>query len=257
MPVIKAAPDFDLDDGIGIIEGDKYNLTSGQLDYLDTNVFCRQIRNLVIDTTNLAPDVSIAGVHWPSAQATSVQNVVFQLSEEAGNKHVGIFMEGGSGGYLGDIVFWGGQIGAQFGNQQYTTRNLTFYNCQTAIQQLWDWFWVYKDLTITNCGVGINMTASSVGSAIILDSVFYETTIGIATNISGSAPGNMQSQGSIIMERVNFGNVGSILQDTTNAEIIQGSGYNATYITGYVQVCFVDVMHSILPYLNVANYVSG
>lgn len=40
-----------------------------------------------------------------------------------------------------DLVFNGGYIGAVFGNQQFTTRNMTFSGTVQAIQQLYDWGW--------------------------------------------------------------------------------------------------------------------
>jgi hypothetical protein len=42
-------------------------------------------------------------------------------------------MDNGSGGFMTDLTFNGGKYGAFFGNQQFTTRNLIFNNCQTAI----------------------------------------------------------------------------------------------------------------------------
>ena len=74
------------------------------------------------------------GIHWQVSQATSLINIVFQMSTAAGNQHQGIFMENGSGGFLGDLVFNGGNIGATFGNQQFTVRNLTFNNPVTAVR---------------------------------------------------------------------------------------------------------------------------
>jgi Pectate lyase superfamily protein len=38
-----------------------------------------------------------------------------------------------------DLTFNGGKYGAFFGNQQFTTRNMTFNNCQTAIFMNWNW----------------------------------------------------------------------------------------------------------------------
>lgn len=235
MPVIKAAAGFDFI-GFGMIDGDKYSQETSNLYWVATNVFVRQIRNLVFDTTAVAPDTSITAIHWPTAQATSIQNVIFQLSEAAGSNHVGIFMEGGSGGYMGDLVFYGGLYGAQFGNQQFTMRNLTFSNCQTAIQQLWDWYWVYKDLTIVNCGVGINMTVGGLGSAIILDSLFYNTPVALVTNKSTTDPGNMPSQGSLVLENTAFINVNSILQNPNSTTLIQNEGYNGSFVAGQVLV---------------------
>jgi glucan 1,3-beta-glucosidase len=82
----------------------------------------------------------------------------------------------GSGGFINDLVFYGGKIGANFGNQQFTMRNLTFYNAVTAINQIWNWGWTYKGISINNCSTGIDMTITGggeklqVGSVILLDS---------------------------------------------------------------------------------------
>ena len=40
---------------------------------------------------------------------------------------------------MGDLVFYGGPAGAFMGNQQFTSRNLSFYDCVQAINQIWDW----------------------------------------------------------------------------------------------------------------------
>lgn len=239
MPVIKAASNFDITGGFGIIDSDRYESNS-KLAYVATSVFFRQIRNLVFDTTAVPPNAAITAVHWPTAQATSIQNVVFKLSEDSGNKHVGIFMEEGSGGLMNDLVFYGGEYGAQLGNQQYTTRNITFYNCQTAIQQLWNWYWVYKGLTVVNCDVGIEMTSPSVGSAIILDSLFYNTDFAITTNANTTRPGNMTSQDSLVLENVVFINVNTILQGPQTAwtEDTTTGGY---FVSGTVLVSIVPV----------------
>jgi glucan 1,3-beta-glucosidase len=38
-----------------------------------------------------------------------------------------------------DIVFYGGLQGALFANQQFTMRNMTFYNAVTAMNVVFDW----------------------------------------------------------------------------------------------------------------------
>ena len=55
------------------------------------------------------------------------------------NAQQGIFMDNGSGGFMADLTFNGGKFGAFLGNQQYTTRNLVFNNCQTAVYMNWNW----------------------------------------------------------------------------------------------------------------------
>lgn len=233
MPTIKGSANFKAVGGTSmIIDADKYE-SGGELAYGATNVFFRQIRNLVVDTTDVSG--TVYAIHWPSSQATTMQNVVFQLSDAPDNKHTGIFMEEGSGGFLGDLTFYGGQYGAQFGNQQYTVRNLTFVGCQTAILQLWDWFWVYKDITIVNCDVGINMTATAIGSAVLLDSFFYNTSLGIVSNRSVSDPGTTPAQGTFVLENVGFSNVESIFHGR-NGTLIEAQKDNGTFITGKILV---------------------
>lgn len=234
MPVIKGSANFTTTKGMSLIEANRYGANG--LSYKATNVFFRQIRNLVLDTTSMSPNTSAIAIHWPSSQATTIQNLVFRLSEVPGNKHTGIFMEEGSGGFLGDLVFYGGQYGAQLGNQQYTTQNLTFYNAQTAVLQLWNWFWVYKGLTVVNCEVGINMTSSSVGSAVILDSAFYNTSVALATNRSTTEAGEMPGQGSMVIDNVEFGGVDTVAVGLSNAAELELSSESSTTISGKILV---------------------
>lgn len=234
MPVIKGSANFTTTKGMSLIEANRYGANG--LSYKATNVFFRQIRNLMLDTTGMSPNTSAIGIHWPSSQATTIQNVVFRLSEVPGNKHVGLFMEEGSGGFLGDLVFYGGQYGAQLGNQQYTTQNLTFYNAQTAILQFWNWFWVYKGVTVVNCEVGINLTASSVGSAVILDSAFYNTSVALATNRSTTEPGEMPGQGSLVLDNVEFSDVDAMVVGLSNAAELELSSESRSIISGKILV---------------------
>ena len=81
--------------GLGIIDADQYQSTGG-LGYGATNVFYRQVRNLVIDMTAVPAGNAITGIHWPTAQATSLQNIVFRMSSEGGTQHQGIFIESGT-----------------------------------------------------------------------------------------------------------------------------------------------------------------
>jgi hypothetical protein len=92
---------------------------------------------MVIDTTAM-PLAHGTGIHWQVAQATSLVNLRFELSQAEGNAHQGIFMDNGSGGFMSDLTFNGGRFGAFFGNQQFMTRNLTFNNCRTAIYMNWN-----------------------------------------------------------------------------------------------------------------------
>ena len=52
--------------------------------------------------------------------------------------------ENGSGGWLSDILFQGGQYGFLGGNQQYTVSDLIFLECANGVGLIWDWAWVSK-----------------------------------------------------------------------------------------------------------------
>jgi glucan 1,3-beta-glucosidase len=91
LSILQATSDFK---GFGLIDGNRY-AAGGKLGFGATNVFYRQVRNFVFDMRNVSAKNSIAGIHWPTAQATSLQNCVFKMSDESGTQHQGIFIEDG------------------------------------------------------------------------------------------------------------------------------------------------------------------
>lgn len=93
-----------------------------------TNNFYKGIRNVKIDTTAVPSSQEIYGLNWAVSQATNLINVHFQMTE--GSEHVGIEMDGGDSGggsglFMGDLSFTGGNVGILFSNQQYAIRNVT------------------------------------------------------------------------------------------------------------------------------------
>ncbi|KXT07061.1 hypothetical protein AC579_5873 [Pseudocercospora musae] len=218
--------------GLGVIDANPYQ-SNGQLGFGATNVFWRQIRNLIIDTTLVPASSAITCLHWPTAQATSLQNMVFKMSSAPRTQHQGIFIEEGSGGFMNDLVFQGGLYGANWGNQQFTVRNLTFSGCQTAINQIWDWGWTYKSINIDNCTVGLNMSsggrvAQTVGSVTFIDSQISNTKIGILTaHDQTSLP---PTAGSLILENVKLNNVPVAIQGPNGTRL-----GNTNYIAGWVE----------------------
>lgn len=86
-PTLKATANFA---GFGLIDGNPYY--TSDLNWVSVNNFYRQIRNLVIDTTNVAPGTACTGIHWPTSQATSLQNVKFNMPTASGVVHVGLFI---------------------------------------------------------------------------------------------------------------------------------------------------------------------
>ncbi len=96
-PVLKATADFK---GFGLIDGNPYY--SENPNWVTVNVFFRQVRNFVLDTTNIPPANDATGMHWPSSQATSLINIEFNMPQTNDVKHVGLFVESGKWPFLID-----------------------------------------------------------------------------------------------------------------------------------------------------------
>lgn len=92
-----------------------------------TNNFYIGIRNVNIDTTAISSSQQVYVLNWAVSQATNLINVHFKMP--SGSEHVGIEMDGGdtgggSGLFMGDLTFTGGNVGILFSNQQYAIRNV-------------------------------------------------------------------------------------------------------------------------------------
>ncbi|GAP92470.1 putative glycoside hydrolase family 55 protein [Rosellinia necatrix] len=229
-PVLKATSNFA---GFGLIDGNPY--FTENLNWVSTNVFYRQMRNFVIDTTAIPAGTAATGIHWPTSQATSLINIQFNMPTDANVVHVGLFCESGSGGFMSDLTFNGGATGASLGNQQYTMRNLVFNNCKTGIIQLWNWGWTYINLQFNNCGTGIDISAPgqdntlSVGSAIVMDSTFSNTKVAVKTAYTAST--KPDTANSIILENIKLTNVPTAVQGPSGTLLAGGS----TTIAGWGQ----------------------
>ena len=105
--------------------------------FLYQNNFFRQIRNFNIDLTRTPSTQATTGIHWQVAQATSLYKITFIMSKDANTNHQGIWMENGSGGFMSDLTFEGGNFGMWVGNQQFLSRNMVFNDCKTAIYMNW------------------------------------------------------------------------------------------------------------------------
>jgi glucan 1,3-beta-glucosidase len=90
LPILKPTQNFA---GFGLIDGDQYG--GNGLEFGATNVFYRQIRNLIFDLTGIPASNGLTGLHWPTSQATSLQNCVFKMNDSPGTQQQGIFIEGG------------------------------------------------------------------------------------------------------------------------------------------------------------------
>jgi glucan 1,3-beta-glucosidase len=107
--------------GIALIDADPY-VAGGANWYTNQNNFYRSVRNFVIDLRQ-GPASGITALHWQVSQSTSLMNLRVEMG--TGSAHQGMFMENGSGGFMGDLIFNGGKYGIWVGNQQFTVRNLT------------------------------------------------------------------------------------------------------------------------------------
>ena len=105
-------------------------------------------------------------------------------------------------------------------------RNLTFYNAVTAINQIWDWGWTYKGISINNCSVGLDMTslnngAQAVGSVSFIDSEITNTHVGVA--MSRDASSTPATGGSLILENIALNNVPTAVQGPGSTVVLTGS----------------------------------
>lgn len=231
VPTLKPAANFA---GIAVIDSDPYE-SNGANWYTNQNNFFRQVRNFKIDLTGL-PKTTGTGIHWQVAQATSLQNIQFNMIQDksSDNKQQGIFMDNGSGGFMTDLTFNGGSIGAFLGNQQFTTRNLQFNNCNTAIYMNWNWVWTFHGVSINNCGVGINManggSIQTVGSIVLADSTISNTPIGITTAYN---PGQSGTNGTLVLDNVDMTkNVPVAIQGNNKQTLLAGNAIIKSWAQG-------------------------
>ncbi|KAH9476326.1 putative glucan endo-1,3-beta-glucosidase [Psilocybe cubensis] len=224
FPTILASASFD---GMAVIDANPYIPGGGGAQYwTNQNNFHKSIRNFVIDVRRVPADKPQGtGIHWQVAQATSLMNIVIQMSAEPNTAHQGIWMENGSGGYMGDLVFNGGKFGIWGGNQQFTVKNVTFNNVQTAVYSLWNWGWTYQGVTINNAQVGFDIASGGLtidtqttGAQAIIDAVVTNTQI----FVRNSQPSNGRLAGSLVLNNVRLNNVPVAVGVVGGAVVLNG-----------------------------------
>ncbi|KZV89437.1 glycoside hydrolase family 55 protein [Exidia glandulosa HHB12029] len=236
-PTLLAAANFS---GIALIDADPYLGGDAQW-YVNQNNFYRSLRNFVVDLTPLPVSSGVNGLHWQVSQATSISNLRIEMSRDASTNQVGMFMENGSGGYMGDITVNGGKTGLNLGNQQFTVRNVTVNNAQTAIFVNWSWVWLFYRIAINNCPVGFRLntgsttSAQTTGASIIADATF--TNVGTAIQTTTNQPSTYAS--GFVLDNIVFSGVTNGVADQSNnvalsggsktvAQWLQGSVYTGT-----------------------------
>ncbi|KAG2137936.1 glycoside hydrolase family 55 protein [Suillus clintonianus] len=197
--------------GFAVIDADPYIPNGwGAQWFINQNNFYRSIRNLIIDLRQIPASTSAIGLHWQVSQGTSLINIVVEMSTASNNNHKGMFMENGSGGFMGDIIFNGGKYGIQVGNQQFTVRNLTVNNAATAVSGIWNWGFTFQGVTINNCQVGFDLASGgtttnnqTVGSEAIIDAVVTNTPIFLRSSVASKG----QLAGSLVLNNIKLINV--------------------------------------------------
>ncbi|KAH8803504.1 pectate lyase superfamily protein-domain-containing protein, partial [Xylogone sp. PMI_703] len=190
LPTIKGMSTFS---GIALIDTDVYIPGgNGSEWFVNQNQFYRQIRNFNFDLTampnqNQQGDQTFVptGIHWQVAQSTSLQNLHFTMPQGDGTTAVGVFTENGSGGFMSDLTFQGGNIGMRVGSQQFTARDITFINPAIAVSMIWDWGWTWKNIEVQAAFIAFQLTNfggignQGTGSLTIMDSHFIDVPFGI------------------------------------------------------------------------------
>ncbi|KAG8875639.1 hypothetical protein FRB97_004846 [Tulasnella sp. 331] len=213
--------------------------------WVNQNNFFKSIRHLKLDISKTSVTSGATALHWQVAQATTLVDVVVNMSTDPSTTQVGMFMENGSGGFMSDLIFNGGKYGLNVGNQQFTVRNLTVNNAQTAVFANWGWGWTYQGVNINNCGVGfniqeggINTAHQTVGSEVIIDAVVTNTPTFILTSNSY----NGTFAGSLVLDNIQFSGVTTGVKDSSGAtklaggtttvrQWVQGNTYSGTGTT--------------------------
>ncbi|KAI3194501.1 CAZyme family GH55 [Penicillium roqueforti] len=222
LPTILGASSFV---GLGVITSDVY-VGDQEEWYINTNNFLRSVRNFKIDITRTDQSAYVCAIHWQVAQGTSLENIYFYMTQDAQTTQQGIYMENGSGGFMADLTFVGGNFGAYLGNQQFTTSHLVFVNCNTAVQIQWDWAWTMQDVIVESCTTGILIvggaggpysTGQGVGSFVLVDSLIANTATGIVTTLYN------ENSTALLLQNVGFYNTQTaILDNNVNKALIPG-----------------------------------
>ncbi|KFY05268.1 hypothetical protein O988_00131 [Pseudogymnoascus sp. VKM F-3808] len=240
-PTIQGCSNFS---GIALFDTDPYIPgASGEEWYVNQNQFLRQIRNFIFDLTlmpmatdNNDQPLVPTGIHWQVAQGTSLQNLVFNMPKATSSDDttaVGIFSENGSGGFVSDLTFNGGNIGWRAGSQQYTARNVKFNDCLTAVQMVWDWGWTWQGVEISGGAIGFNIsgvggnTGQGIGSVSIIDSAISDVPVGILTNSIANSP-------NIVLDNVDITNVDKVVQVENGDTLLTASDNIDIWTTGRV-----------------------
>ena len=130
---------------------------------------------------------------------------------------------------MGDLIINGGNTGLDVGNQQFTVRNVTVNNANTAVKMFWNWGWNFQGITINNAKVGFEVDVDGVGGIAIIDAVVTNTPVFYR---SSKATTGLKS--SIVLNNVRTTNVPTIVGIVGGQTVLAGSSGD-THIDTWVQ----------------------
>ncbi|KAG5350518.1 hypothetical protein C0989_010720, partial [Termitomyces sp. Mn162] len=117
------------------------------------------------------------------------------------------------------------KYGMWVGNQQFTVRNITVNNADTAVFSHWNWGWTFQGININNCQVGFDLltggataNTQSVGAMAIIDSVVTNTPI----FVRNSQPSDNNLAGSLVINNARLNNVQTAVGVVGGATVLAG-----------------------------------
>lgn len=187
-PTLKAAAGFSEDH---IIYGKDPNFGG-------TINFFIGIKNIIIDSTAVDKDQSIALIDWTVSQATQLANIVFNMPDYSSG-HVGVTSQydSNSNVILNDLTFNGGAYGLHLTNgQQWIFKNIKTNGTTTGISTV-GWSIVCQACSFANGATGIDVSGVS-GTTTVIDS----SGSGLGVFLSGTDSGDAHN--SVVLENVSY-----------------------------------------------------
>ncbi|CAD6594065.1 MAG: hypothetical protein ASARMPRED_008465 [Alectoria sarmentosa] len=208
MPILKASSDFN---GGTVVNGYDY----ATHDSSGTTAFLIAMKNIIIDTTRIAPDM-------------------FLLCDgEQLKRHTGIALDQGSTTAVTDVTINGGAPGIRNSNQQVNFKSISFSDCTTAISLAGGYVAIIQNATFDTCGLGVDGgNGGPPGSIIILDST--STSSGPVIKYHGSSNDNGDFNNQVIIENPSHDGVNSIAVDSNGNTKLGSSSNTDTWVWGNV-----------------------
>ncbi|KZP30720.1 glycoside hydrolase family 55 protein [Athelia psychrophila] len=216
-------------DGYPNTNGSYWNANAASLN------FYKSIRNIKIDTTNVLSSTAVTCLNWAVSQATSLRSVSFAMAPHSA--HVGVDMVGGgSGTFMGDLVFQGGAVGLSVNNQQFHFRNLSFIGCTTGISTSHLFIGVFQDISFTDCQVGIQgqpVGSGGFNSISLIDSV--ATNVGVLILAPPQTTSDIRA---VVIDNLSTSRVANILISSSPAAttiVLPGNATGFLSVPSYVR----------------------